>query len=297
MAFDERCNQFVTQSQVDRQTGRDFPIVLKEEALFPVRNVHGRSGKIYKRDRCSRLSQKEYCERIDAALASIADQTPDISAIHGEPIKRLVANEIGAHFKSVFADNPGQSVAEGCQVLIHRAVCVSSAILKYCKVPAELHSGMTMCRQLRRANHRTISVDVRLIESNTRKEAFERGIAVAAQSLLIEAAARLIDHIGAEYMRVGKGERVVSAFILLQTQSGIRILHQVAGSGGTRRIVDTVDMVAFGEVMVNTKRAYVTNRASRQQGLVSAEIVGAVNRARHRIDRRGEADLRKVSAN
>src|SRR4029077_11652606 len=99
------------------------------------------------------------------------------------------ADEIGAHREGVLSDNPSQSVSEGCQVLIHGTVSISVAILKYCKVPSELYGGVTMCRQLRCANDRSISVNVRLIESNPREKTFERRIAVAAQPFPVKSAA------------------------------------------------------------------------------------------------------------
>jgi len=71
----------------------------------------------------------------------------------------------------------------------------SVAILKYCKVPAELYRRVTTCSQSDAPDDRSIRVDVRLIESDRGEKAFQRGIAVSLQPFTVESAACFIDHI------------------------------------------------------------------------------------------------------
>src|SRR6266481_2713709 len=97
-------------------------------------------------------------------------------------------------------------------------------------------------------------------------------------------------------MRVGKRKRVVPGFVLLKSQSDIRVLDKISGRSNGQCVVDTIDMVAIAKIMVNTQSAAIANEPAWELSLVSADVVGAVNRACRRIDRRGEADLREVRA-
>src|SRR5258708_12227290 len=128
---------------------------------------------------------------------------------------------------------------------------------------------MTKGRQLRRSDHGTVGRDVGLIETNAGKKTLERGIAVPTQSLLVESASQFIHHVIPKQSHVGKGERVIPALVLGETEASVWRLHQSVGRRVRRRVVHTIDVVALVEVVVDPERPQVANCSPGPRAVIS----------------------------
>src|SRR5215813_13387690 len=119
MVFDERSDQLISQTEVEGESRRNFPIVLEEEALLPVVDVHRRPRGIDVSHTGGWQSHDEIREWIrDAAIAVVGHRTSWVPTIHGEAIDCGVAHKVRTHFEVVPADDPSKRISEGGKVLI-----------------------------------------------------------------------------------------------------------------------------------------------------------------------------------
>src|SRR5262245_17599797 len=93
------------------------------------------------------------------------------------------------------ASDPAQCVAECEQLLVERPESVAPASAEGNITVVEAYSDVPKGRSGVFTDHRKISIDVALIETDAFEERRWRRVAVAERVLKIEAAARLVDQV------------------------------------------------------------------------------------------------------
>src|SRR5450432_1301261 len=108
------------------------------------------------------------------------------------------------------------------------------------------------------------------------------------QILFIETAAHFVDQIRLEDTRVGKLYRLVLTIVLRQSKTCEWGHYRTCRARVCRRVVAGIHVIFVAEVMVNSQRTSIQGIAPGNLRLI------ARNPARSAIDRRSQADVRKV---
>src|SRR5262249_61666868 len=112
MVFDERSDQLISQTEVEGESRRNFPIVLEEEALLPVVDVHRRPRGIDVSHTGGWQSHDEIREWIrDAAIAVVGHRTFRCPTIDGSALDCGVAHEFRPHLEDWPGDYPSKRIS------------------------------------------------------------------------------------------------------------------------------------------------------------------------------------------
>ena len=167
-------------------------------------------------DSIRRLAEQKIGEWGRAA-SRVSHGSTWISASGGKPVQPFVVHEVSAHLEVVIFDYPGESVAEGCQVLALLTIRVPvSAAVERCEGGAVGDHGVAVSLELIGPYDRAVRINSILIEANAGQEAPQRGVAVAENELAIKAAAGFIDEVVANRSQIRKRKGMGPLVLLSQ---------------------------------------------------------------------------------